>query len=317
MKKFKIIATMCLSIIMLFSVMNIGVLADNDEYIYENYKFNIDEDVVEELMDDGLTRQQAVEVLEVDRIIKILEENEQTIEYLNGEFVVLSSPTGVNALTAEENKFIVAKFRKELLPQNSQENLEIKTPSQAMTELQAQIEENPTKNNFKIDMGNGAFLMAKMSDEDVNNSLVSPCSFIEEEVERKDAPYLGRFKSTCEVMVYAGTYYTKTMVSVISEFKDNWQTVTMDTLDYSQASVGTVRQSYREAQIVVARSNYNENPTQWCHAQNKVGWESSTSLGLSIQGISMSNVFSSTWEQRSIIKSSIAGVIHKYAYLYY
>lgn len=322
MKKFKKIITMCLSVVMLLSYMNVGAFAQNEQYNYESYEFNVDENLVEQLISDGLTRQQAVEVLEVDRIIKILEENNQTIEYLNGDFVVTNSPSGVNVLTSEENKFIVTKFRKELLPNILlNENVVMISPEQAISELQTQVEENPTENNFRIDMGNGAFLLAEINDEDVtdenNNSLVAPCTIIEEEVESKGIPNLGRFKSTCEIMVYAGLYYTKTMVSVISDFKDNGYTVTMDTLDYSQASAGTVRQSYREAQISVPRSNYYENPTVWCEAYNKVGWENSSSLGLSINGISMSTVYCSSWEQRSIIRSSIAGIIHKYAYLYY
>lgn len=95
---------------------------------------------------------QAYQILQVDKIIDILEAHGQMITSVDDQLVVLPAEDGVNYLTDAETEYILRVLSEEA---NKIKSAETISQEEAMEILQKEIEEHPEQGTWSVDMGAG------------------------------------------------------------------------------------------------------------------------------------------------------------------
>ncbi len=347
-----------LAIAMVFALMTIPVVAvdieENDE-ITGDFSFptqeqvneltDSDREIIDEMTRTGIiSYEQAYHILRVDKVIDKLEQNNQVVTSVDGEIVVLPAPDGNNYLTAAETTFIIEALSQEAKKINDDKN-NILSYEEAMAALQVEMEENPGKALYSVDMGAGHTLTVSISEtndlainsftqkalaageydilercSNYNNveycsSLYSLNGYSEEEItsEKVIVTEDGRYSKSYELTQFSGVSYSSNSVSVTTEYSNNAYEASMDTLRSGQSAYGVITVANAAASIVVPSTSYYVNPTEWCEAVNQVVFTASSSITLG--GIFSFSV-NGSWTQYAIIRSSIVAM-HAYAGVYY
>lgn len=283
-----------------------------------------------ELLSYGLTEGEATQLLKVEFIVDKLENNNLTLEMVDGVYHVLDEEvivdTAIGDLTEEELIYITELFQ---YYADAEESIEYEA---MVADVELAMEKNPGQDNYRITYDNGAWIEAHSTLEKVSDNggvalasertVLAATSFqngtFPNEEEDESAMQViasdGTYSYTYELELFAGVYYAQCYLTETATFYNNGYDVQINSINGGRAAAGCISIAEQSRYINVNSSSYNENPRLWCEAVQEVAFTTSSAIGLS--GIfSFSVDVGATWTQYAIIRTSITA-FHAYAAYY-
>lgn len=298
-----------LVLVMVFTLIPVGTVVASNEDVTK----------IQELKNDGLSEEQAIHILKVDRIIKHMEKTGQKLEIIDGKVQIVDPNNLENGISDEDKVFIIHTFEKQIQKQRATKQ-SIISKEKVKYNIQRAMEENPNRREYRIDYGQDTWVKVKVSTEKIekiSDDKVRTYGYSEQQVDRTDVGTLGKYTTSYELAEFDGVYYSKNWIEQTCTFSNSWKHAHIDSARNGQSAYGAITIANSGKYINVADADYNVDPKQRCDVESQVVFTVSGSVGYTFVGVfSFSVNVGASWTQYAILRTATSGVILKYAGLY-
>lgn len=305
--------SLALSVILLFSFSSVSFAAE--EFSYESGQ-------LENLLNDGLTKDEALRVLHFEDIKNKLTATNQLLDFTNGQ-IVIKNKNGSDVKSVDlAGKGLSNADIKFLQNDIEQQQKKPKVSKEAKDkEIKAYFEKNPTAVSKKFNFEDGTWVEVNTINERIDEIKDDKVSLYELPNERELAtkywPSDGTYSSTAEWKEYSGVDYTKIFVTQTTYVSNDQHHVEYNGEYSGKSNTGITSASDAAIQGGGIRStDYNSNPQIWTLNVARSTFTLTVANSVSFAGIYSFTVNqNSQWDKYVSIRCSLVAS-HYYSGIY-